>query len=309
MNIPPNSGTVEISVRGVTMTKADKIADKVAKKLMELTFEITEIENIRVMDYASKPKVSNTQNIKLNTAIASVLGIALGSFLALVMEYLDDRIRTVKNAEKKLKLDVIGEIPDSPQSAEILRTIRTNIQFSDKFKDKKTLVMTSPTGDQDNTKLVGELSNIIAEGNKKVLLIDADLRNPSLHEQFKIANKKGLSNILLGDLDLEESLNIYENNNNLHILTSGSVEERPGELLSGDKMKDLLSKVKGRYDYIILNAHSINGLADSIGLSALADGVILVLNAGKTRQGDAEDAKRALEMVQANIIGSLLKQG
>lgn len=307
INIPQNSALVEIEVKGLKMDKIDEIADEVTRKFMELVFEITEVENIRVMEDSSEPKAFNTQNIKLNIVISAILGLMLGIFLAFIWEYLDDRIRTTENVEKRLKLDVIGEIPDNYQS-EALRTIRTNIQFSSRFKDKKTLVMASPILENDNGKLCSELSNVIAEGNKKVLLIDSDLRNPRMHEIFEIANEKGLSNILLGDSDLDKLLNIYEGNNNLHILTSGSIQERPAELLSGDMMKEFLSNIKDRYDYIILNAHPIYGVADSIVLSALVDGVILVLNAGVTREKDVKLAKKALENVEANIIGTLLKQ-
>lgn len=307
LEIPENSGTVEIEVRGIGMTRTDQIANAVADRFMELVFEITEIENIRVMDFASSPRVSNTQNIKLNMAISGVLGLMLGIFLAFIIEYIDDRIRTVENVEKALKLEVIGEIPNTAQSIEAFRTIRTNIQFSTRFKDKKTLVITSPMLDK-NTKLTCDLSSIIAEASKKVLLIDSDLRKPSLHEEFKISNKKGLSNILLEDANLEETLNVDQENKNLHILTTGSAQRNPAELLSGDEMKDFLSTVKDKYDYIILKAHPIDDLADSIALSALADGVILVVNSGITREKDAKAAKKALEKVGANIVGTLLNK-
>lgn len=308
MEIPPDSGIIEITVTGITMSNADEIVNEIAKGFMELVFEITEVENIRVMNTANRPIVSNTQNIKLNIAISAVLGIMIGIFLAFIMEYLDDRIRTIDNVEERLKLEVIGEVPNAPHASEALRTIRTNIQFSSKFKDKKTLVITSPVLDNDNTKLSSDLSNIIAEGNKKVLLIDSDLRNPSLHEKLKISNDKGLSNVLLGNADLEESLNAFQENKNLHILTSGPAQEKPAELLSGDEMKGFLSIVKDKYDYIILNSHPIGEITDSIALSALADRVILVLSSGVTREKDVEVAKKALEKVGANIVGALLNQ-
>ncbi len=307
MKIPAGSGIIEITVKGITMSNVDEIVDEIAKNFMKLAFEITGIENIRVMNHGNNPTVSNTQNIRRNIAISSILGLVLGVFLAFVMEYLDNKVRTAGGIETRLDLEVLGEIDSSFKDLEDLRIIRTNIQFSNKFDDGKTLVITSPISDYDNTRLSFNLSNIMAEGNKKVILIDSDLRNPSLHEELKLSNEKGLSNILLNDVNLEECLSVYQENKNLHILTAGSAFNNAIGLLPGDGMEKFLSNTKDKYDYIILNSHPINQISDSVALSAVADGVILILNLGITKEKDVKATRKALDKVGANILGAILK--
>lgn len=307
MKIPAGSGIIEITVKGIRMSNVDEIVDEIAKNFMKLAFEITGIENIRVMNHGNNPTVSNTQNIRRNIAISSILGLVLGVFLAFVMEYLDDKVRTAGGIETRLDLEVLGEIDSSFKDLEDLRIIRTNIQFSNKFDDGKTLVITSPISDYDNTRLSFNLSNIMAEGNKKVILIDSDLRNPSLHEELKLSNEKGLSNILLNDVNLEECLSVYQENKNLHILTAGSAFNNAIGLLPGDGMEKFLSNTKDKYDYIILNSHPINQISDSVALSAVADGVILILNLGITKEKDVKATRKALDKVGANILGAILK--
>ncbi|NLJ78954.1 MAG: polysaccharide biosynthesis tyrosine autokinase, partial [Tissierellia bacterium] len=308
MEVPSDSGIIEITVKGIDLHNADEIANRMAKGFMELVFEITEVENMQVMNYGNKPRITNTQNIKLNTSISAMLGLMMGIFLAFIMEYLDDRLRTADDIENKLGLEVIGEVFDNSKAYEAFRTIRTNIQFSNKFKDKKVLVVATSASDEESIGLSLDLSKIMAEGNRKVLLVDSDLRAPKLHEKLGLSNEAGLSNVLLGTDDLDKVLNFGQENPNLHILTSGPMREDIIELLSGDKIKDLLMKAKDRYDYIILNSHPIHHITDSVALSALADGVILALTAGVTREGEAEAAKKALDRIEANIIGVLLNR-
>jgi|GEM_PF-948682 len=308
MEIPSDSGLIEITVRGINLHNANEIADEVAKGFMDLVFEITEVENMQVMNYASKPVMVNTQNIKLNISISAVLGLMVGIFLAFIMEYLDDRIRTAEDLEKKLGLEVIGEVVDNSKAHEAFRTIRTNIQFSNRFRNKKALVVATSSPDEESMELSFHLSNIMAEGSNKVLLVDSDLKDPKLHDRLGLSNEKGLSNVLLGNVDLDKALITHKENENLHILPSGPAQEKAAELLSSDKMKGLLSQLKDRYDYIVFNSHPIHHITDSVALSALADGVMLIVTSGATREGEVEAAKKALEKVEANIVGTLLNR-
>ena len=308
MDIPSESSVIKITFKNKTVANANTVVDEVTKVFMNTVFEMTEIENIKVMNYANEPVVTNTQNTKLNTAVSMVLGLMLGVLVAFIMEYMDDRIRTADNVEKKLDLEVIGQLTDQSHIREDLKAIRTNIQFSNRFKGKKALVITSPQENRAIVNLGSDLSNIIAENDKKVLIIDANLRNPGIHKHFNISNDRGLSNILQEDIDIGEGLNIYSENKNLHILTTGNMLENPTEQLSGDRIKELLSNLYDKYDYMILNSYPIDEVTDSVALSAVADGVILALKSNESKEKDIENAKRALNKVNANIIGVILSQ-
>ncbi|MGN0026408.1 MAG: CpsD/CapB family tyrosine-protein kinase [Clostridium sp.] len=189
-------------------------------------------------------------------------------------------------------------------AAESYRTLRTNIQYSSFDKEYKVIVITSSEPGEGKSTTAGNLALCMAQGDKKVILIDCDLRKPSLHKKFKVSNLVGLSDVIIGKEELPAAIHRY--NNNLVLLTSGKIPPNPSEMLSSKVMENLLEELKGSFDYIILDTPPVQAVTDSQILSTKSDGTILVVRAERTKKDSVHNAINLLKKVNANIIGTVL---
>jgi len=199
---------------------------------------------------------------------------------------------------------------ENPKSivSEAFRTLRTNIQYSNIDRSVKTIVVTSSKMGEGKSTVSANLAYSIAESGKSVLIIDCDLRKPVIHKIYRISNLSGLTNVIIGESKLSDEIKIVNGRDNLHILTSGPIPPNPAEILGSNRMKDLLEFVKESYDTIILDSPPIGLVTDSAILSTIADGTILVLDAGETEVDLAVHAKELLEQVNAKILGVVLNK-
>ncbi|WP_026882545.1 CpsD/CapB family tyrosine-protein kinase [Clostridium akagii] len=200
---------------------------------------------------------------------------------------------------------IVQDNPKSPIS-EAYRTLRTNIQFSNFDEDLNTILVTSSGPGEGKSTTAANLALSMAETGKKVLLIDADLRKPSLHKKFNISNNKGISNLLIGQFKFADVAQRYTEN--LYLLTSGTIPPNPSEMLSSKKMKIFLEEAKGNFDFIILDTPPVVAVTDAQLLSTMVGGVLLVVAAGQAEVAAAQKAKELLENVKANIIGVVLNK-
>lgn len=210
-----------------------------------------------------------------------------------------------KNAFNKKK-NCVFTVENKQNSiiAEAYKTLRTNIQYSSFDKEIKTIVVTSAEMGEGKSTAAKNIAITFAQGEKKVILVDCDLRKPSVHLNFKVSNLNGISDVLIGLLPLEESIQKY--NENLYLLTSGKIPPNPSEMLASSAMTNLIVKLKEEYDIIIFDTSPLNLVTDAQILSAKADGTILVIRADKTKRGVVIEAKNLLDKVGANIIGTIL---
>jgi len=200
-------------------------------------------------------------------------------------------------------------VTDDPKSviSETFRVLRTNLQFSSIDKPLKKVLFTSSMPNEGKSTVISNLAVTIAQNNSKVLLIDADLRRPTLHKLFFLENYKGMSNLLAENLPLE-SVIISTNIKNLDIITSGPTPPNPTEVLSSTKMKNFIENVSTLYDMVLIDSPPVNSVADASILSAYVDGVILVVEAGVTDRDALMLAKRQLDKVNAKIFGVVLNK-
>ncbi|MDI9217081.1 MULTISPECIES: CpsD/CapB family tyrosine-protein kinase [Clostridium] len=189
-------------------------------------------------------------------------------------------------------------------AAESYRTLRTNIQYSSFDKEYRVIMVTSSEPGEGKSTTAGNLALCLAQGDKKVILIDCDLRKPSIHKKFKVSNIIGLSDVIIGKEELVAAIHRY--NQNLVILTSGKIPPNPSEMLSSKAMTTLIEELKNNFDYIILDTPPVQAVTDSQILSTKADGTILVVRAEKTKKDSVENAINLLKKVKANIIGTVL---
>ncbi|MBY0124234.1 CpsD/CapB family tyrosine-protein kinase [Bacillus sp. S/N-304-OC-R1] len=196
--------------------------------------------------------------------------------------------------------------PKSPIS-EQYRTIRTNIEYSNIDRENRMIMITSSSPGEGKTVTTVNLAIVFAQQGKKVLLIDADFRKPKVHEVFKKSNIIGLTTILIKQTPLMEAIKETKINN-LYVLTSGPLTPNPSELLSSKSLRNLLAVIRKEFDFIIIDTPPILAVTDAQILANQCDGVILVINYGKTKFAQAEKAKNLLMNVNARILGVILNK-
>ena len=191
--------------------------------------------------------------------------------------------------------------------SEAYRTIRTGIEFSNLDKDLKIICITSSKKDEGKTTVLSNLGVSFAKIDKKVLLIDADLRNPSISKMFDTSNTQGLMDILLGKRNIQDCVKKTKQEN-LYILTGGTIPPNPAEVLSSKKMSEFIESIKDEYDYIFIDSPPVGVVSDASIISAYSDGVIFVVGANEVDSNLAKIAKERLDSVKANIVGVILNK-
>jgi non-specific protein-tyrosine kinase len=194
--------------------------------------------------------------------------------------------------------------PRSP-AAEAYRTLRTNIQFSSLDKPLRTLLATSTAPDEGKSTTIANLAVTIAQAEQRVILVDCDLRRPTLHSLFDLPNEAGLTSMILAaedaDIPLQET-----SVPGLSLLTSGPLPPRPADILGSRRMEAVIARLRGAADIVLFDTPPVVAVTDAAVLATRVDGVLLVFQAGKTSRDRGRQARQILEKVKANIVGVVL---
>lgn len=193
--------------------------------------------------------------------------------------------------------------PRSPVS-EAYRTLRTNLQFSSLDRPIRTLVVTSPAPDEGKSTTIANLAITMAQGGRKTILVDCDLRRPALHSLFGLASEPGITNLMLED-DGEPALQ-DTGVEGLSLLSSGPKPPNPADMLGAQKLDKIIASLASTADLVLLDAPPVIAVTDAAILGAKVDGVLLVISAGRTRREHAQRAKELLEKANVRIIGAAL---
>lgn len=188
------------------------------------------------------------------------------------------------------------------RSAEAFRTLRTNIQFSSLDTELKSIVVTSSGSGEGKSTVMANLAITMAESGKRVILVDCDLRKPSIHKKMGVTNSVGLTNILVQNIKKEECM-AQSTVKNLFILTSGPIPPNPAELLGTKKMRDFIEDLKREFDMVLIDAPPVLAVTDAQILSTIADGVIFVASYGEAQKNAMVDAKELIDKVGGKVIG------
>ena len=187
--------------------------------------------------------------------------------------------------------------------SEELKKIRTNLKYTSTKSNRIILITSSEAGEGKSTTAIG-LASSLADDNKKVALVDCDLRRPSLHKYLKISNSSGVSDILVGKKSLSSS--IRKLNDKLSIITAGYKSINPMELLDTEEMDNLINELKSNFDYVIIDSPPITVVSDAQILSAKVDGIIVVVKAEQTKKDKLNLCRKLITNVNGNIIGGIL---
>lgn len=259
-------------------------------------------------------------SLQRNLSLGLLLGLLIGVLAAFLFEFLDDTLKTPSDLEQKLKLPVLGIIPKlGPKEtmaraaadtgsafSEAYRSVRTALQFATDHGVPRALLITSSGPGEGKTTTALVLARNFAQLGKRVLLIEADLRNPSMHRILGLrGHELGLSNLLAGACTLAEAT-VQSVDQGLDVVLAGPLPPNPAELLSGSKLVSALTVAAERYDQVIIDGPPVLGLADAPILANAVDGTLLVVHSGKTKISAAQSATKRLLAARARIVGALL---
>src|SRR5690625_990179 len=212
--------------------------------------------------------------------------------------------RRKKAQHNKMRYLIAKLNPRSPIT-EQYRTVRTNLQFSSVDQDLQTMLLTSAGPGEGKSMTSANLAVVYAQQGKKVLLIDADLRKPTIHYTFRLDNLRGLSNALVSNMSLQEIVSPSDVGN-LDLISCGPIPPNPSELLGSKRMKELVREAKQAYDIIIFDTPPVLAVTDAQILANLCDGVVLVVRSKKTEFDAADKAIELLQSANAKILGTIL---
>lgn len=201
---------------------------------------------------------------------------------------------------------------EQPKSAnaDLFRSIRSNIRYTRVGGEIRSILVTSSLPEEGKSTVAMNLAIAMAETGRTVLLIDGDLRSPTVHKAFNLTNWVGLSSILVDQTRLEDCIYSISDVQGLSVLTSGPVSPNPAELLGSEGMKELFTELSERWDTIVIDSSSVlMPFSDVLTLARMAEGVLLVVKSGKVLQKHANAAKQLLEQQGAHLLGAVLNHG
>lgn len=284
-------------------------------------------KNISVFDYAIAPDKPIGPKRWQGILLALLFSLPCGIGLVLLLEYLNDSIRSIDDVEKLLRLPALAAIPavksgrsgrsalllsdkSMPAAAEAYRQLRTAVLLSTPGRAPRTMLVTSSVPGEGKTTSSVNLAISLAQTKAKVLLIDADLRRPRLHTIFGMNNRRGLSSYLSSDMGMDNAIDLIQHHapGNLHVLTSGPVPPNPAELLGSEQMRRLLKRLESEFTYIVIDSAPSASFTDAVLLSAMVDGLLLVVHCNSTARNLVLRTKHLLSGAGAKIFGVVLSQ-
>ncbi len=293
--------------------------------------------NFRIVDVARVPTGPIEPNIPRNLSFAFMLGLTSGVGLAFLLEGLDNTVRTTEQAQMISGLPPLGMIPlgsrsareganskrlviatskeavelitqvrPQSQMAESYRALRTSLLLSNLGAPPKVIMVTSALPQEGKTTTSINCAVVLAQKGIRVLLIDADLRRPSIHKTLGMGPRSGLSNVLTGSATLEQAITRSTVLPNLNILPAGTPPPNPAELLASTNMRDVLEQLRGQYDHIVVDTPPTLSVTDAVVLSPRADAIVLVIRSGQTTKQALRRSRDILMQVNAKVSGVLL---
>ena len=290
------------------------LALRTAQESVELKMPTTVM--VEVIEHAEAGSRPVRPNKPLNIALGIIIGLVVGVGLAFFIEYLDTSVKTIDDVERTLQSPVLGVIPqnvgylldegaESPH-AEAYRVLRTNLLFSRKDDKLNTIAVVSAGAGEGKSTTVCNLATVFAQSGQRVIMVDSDLRRPTLHKVLHVTNSLGLTNYLLKQNTLEEVIQTTPSLPTLDFLASGKLPSSSLGILSSAQMKDLIAELKQRYDFVFFDSPPIMGVSDASILASEVDMTLQVIQYRRYPQPMNIRAKQLIEKVGGNLIGIVL---
>ncbi len=302
-----------------------QLQDKITAMEKSLTGEpISDLEaigpaSVKIIEQAQVPLEPVGTSDIITLILAFIMAPFLGVMLAFVFEYMDQTFKSPREIENFLNMPFLGSIPKKKMSDKLVindpdkrskyvkayRNLSDQIYLLIKGKDLKSILFTSALMGEGTTAVIANLGSYMSDKlDRKVLVIDANFRAPVIHKMLKLSNSKGLSNILEEKISFAKA--VQKINDNFSVLTAGDSELNPTTLLNTSDMADVMKEATKKYDIILIDSANLTGYQDVVVTAPYADGVVLVVDEGKTRKQVAKAALISLESKQVNMLGTIL---
>ncbi|MDN4472029.1 polysaccharide biosynthesis tyrosine autokinase [Demequina zhanjiangensis] len=324
---PSSKSVIDITVTDEDPALATAIATEVATQLAVVVEELETTDStdgspvrLSIVQEAQEPTIPSAPNMRLNLALGGLLGLALGLGLALTRAALDTRVHNEKDVELITEVPILGGIvfdpkakqrplviqadPKSPRS-ESFRTLRTNLQFLDAGRAERAFVLTSSMPAEGKSTTAANLAIALAESGSRVLLVDADLRKPTVHKYLSLEGGVGLTDVIIGRVAPADVIQRW-GNGNLYVLAAGQIPPNPSELLGSTAMERLIEQLTSQFDVVLFDAPPLLPVTDAAVLARLVGGSLVIVAAGRTRTNQLEASMDALEVVGAPRSGVVL---
>lgn len=276
--------------------------------------EAVRANSVSVIEEATTPQRPSKPRHAINLALGAAIGLITGVALAFLLDNLDTTLYTPEQIEEATQMATVGRIPaarDDMQIAKIgsghypqlesFRRLRTNILANGDPLQPQVVLLTSAKRGEGKSTVSANLAVTIAQSGRNVIILDCDLRLPTVHKFFDLPNKRGLTNILTGEVTYDEAVQ-YTSYPRVQVITSGPLPPNPTELLGSMQMIELINQLKGAFDFVILDTPALLSVADAAVLAPSADNVILVVAQAQTRRGDVETVRQQLSNVRVKSI-------
>ncbi|WP_183030108.1 GumC family protein [Altericroceibacterium spongiae] len=274
--------------------------------------------NVSLVDRAEVPTRPSSPNLFLNLGIAFLLGIGAAGVFVFLREYMDDLVRNPDDVERKLGLPLLGLVPTTEENAletaiddgtssvsEAYQSLVTNLSYSTATGLPKSIQVTSSQPSEGKTTTANVIAAKLARLGHKTLLIDGDLRRPTLHRLMNVPDQQGLASVLAGQSSLEKAVH-QAKESNLFFMTALPIPPDPSLLLGSPRLPAIMQELKDQFDIIVVDCPPMLGLADAVSWSANAEAVLLVVDASQGHRGSVKAALRRLRLVDAPVIGAAL---
>lgn len=333
-----NERAIELSLRKREVEVTTQLYEGLLEKLNDVKLLSTlTTTNVQVLDKAEVPLRPARPRKLFNIGLSVLIGLVLGVGLALFVEYLDNTVKSAEDVDRLLGLPVLGLVPaleslerkrwsalprvhraraegrpilisqrQRSSFAEAFRTLRTSVLLSHAEHPPRTILFTSSGPGEGKTTTAVNTAISLAQMGARVLLIDGDLRKPGLHKALNVKNHPGLSAYLTRPLEVDAVV-LHQPTENLFVIPAGAIPPNPSELLGSAKMRELIAQVSERYDFVLVDSPPAS-TPDALVLSALVDGVILIIRCGETPRELVHRAHQALLDVNARIFGVVLNR-
>ncbi len=280
------------------------------------------ISNIRTVEPAVTPEKTYFPNTPLNYVLGVFFGLFWGLMLALFVEYIDNTVKSpedlkhiksptllgnIPKAKQLQNMNLISSLPPNSPIVEAYRTIRNSIRYAAIDKQIKTLVVTSSIEAEGKSSLASNISIALSMEGKRVILVDLDLRRPSIYKFFNVSNKAGVTSVLTEDLSLQETI-ASTTIKGVDVLTSGPIPPDPSALIESEKLKNIICRLKEMYDMVIIDTPPVLAVNDASVIGASADGIIFAVEAGRATFSMLEHVKELKNKAGFNVVGVVLNK-
>ena len=325
--VPPETLILEITATSEDPAEAAAIANATSESLraevatLETAGEEPSVE-LTVITPATEPGSPSSPSVPRNVAVGVVLAVLAAVAVAVLRDLLDNRVRRTEDIERTFEKPVIAAIPASkdakhlslisaqhPQSlqAEAYRSLRTNLQFMGLTGENRSVLVTSSLPGEGKSSSAINLAHVIAQAGNHVLLIDADLRRPSVAEYLGLEGDAGLTSVLIGDADIEDVAQPMETEG-LDVLASGPIPPNPSELLGSKAMQELLAAAMATYDFVVVDTAPLLAVTDAVVLSHYVGGTVVVAQSERVRRPQLQQSLEKLDAVEARMLGVVLNR-